>query len=155
MARLSGLLALVLLLGGCFAPHEQVVVRNWRPLGPGGLTLGQLLAVSPGVRAVVWESFAGPGGATVVRVSVEYDPARAAAGCPPPGAGQALAARCFFLLDCTVAPDGGVTVAAARAQAYSARGYFEALPLDLGVVADLVARASPLPCAAIALPDYL
>jgi hypothetical protein len=155
MVRLVGIVLLAAALAGCFAPGEQVAVRNWRPLGPGGLTLGQLLAVSPCCKAVTWESYVGAGGATMVRTAVEYDPVRAAGGCPMPGAGRITAARVFLLLEFAVTPAGGVTFVAARGQAYSARGYFEEYPLDIGVMADIAARAFPLPCPDISLPDYL
>jgi hypothetical protein len=148
-------LSLLVVLAGCFAPKAEVTVRNWRPLGAGGLALAQVLALSPNAKNVVWESLDGAGDETVVRVSVEYDPRRAAANCPPPAAGLATAARCFLLLDFSVTPGGVVTFFAAKAQTYSAKGYFQEYPLDIGVMADLVARVFPLPCEAIALPSYL
>lgn len=158
MKRMVPVLALfaVLTASGCFAPEAQVVARNWRPLGPRGLTLGQLLAVSPNVKGVVWETFAGEPGQTVARASVEYHPDAAAAGCPALGKGMTLAARVFLILDLAVTKaDGTVTFLAAKAQAYNADGYFEEYWLDMGVMAALASKTFPLPCADLGVPAYL
>lgn len=156
MHRLALLLLLLALpLAGCFAPRAEVTARNWRPMGPNGLAFGRLVALSPGVKRATWEAFAGVHGQTVVRLAAEYDPARAAAGCPPPEADMARAARSFLLVDLAVTPQGSVDFIAAKAQAYSAGGYFEEYDLDIGVIAALAARARPMPCADLALPGYL
>ena len=154
---LPGLLLVAVLAGaGCFGPKAQVGARNWRRLGAGGLTLGQLLAVSPCVKHVVWETFAGERGQMVARASVEYDPVRAAAGCPKLERGMAPAARVFLILDLAVtAASGDVTFLAAKAQAYDADGYFEEYWLDIGVLADIAAKAFPIPCADLGVPSYL
>ncbi len=143
------------LLAGCFTPRAQVAARNWRPLGPDGLSLGRLLAVSPGVRNIIWETFAGLDGQTVARASVEYDPVRASADCPGREPGMALAARAFLLLDLVVTPAGRVDFLAAKAQAYNVSGAYEEYGLDAGVIADLVARVRPIPCDDLRLPGYL
>jgi|GEM_PF-6471312 len=156
MPMLPVLLLTVLAMAGCFAPKAQEAARNWRPLGVGGLTLGELLAVSPCVKNVVWEMFAGDPGQTVVRASVEYDPAQAATGCPKREKDDALASRLFLILDLAVtAKSGDVAFLAAKAQAYNAAGYFEEYWLDIGVLADITAKAFPIPCADIVLPSYL
>ncbi|WP_300161070.1 hypothetical protein [Solidesulfovibrio sp.] len=152
---LLAVLATALALSGCFAPKAEVAARNWRPMGGSSLPLGRLIALSPGIRTATWESFAGVDGRTVVRLAAEYDPARASAGCPPLAAGLARAARSFLIVDLAVTPDGKVDFIASKAQAYNADGYFEEYDLDIGVVADLVARASPIPCADFGLPAYL
>lgn len=156
-ARLPVLVAGVLLvLAGCFAPKPQETVQAWRPLGTGGPTLAEALAASPGRKQVVWESYAADqGGGSLVRASVEYWPAGADATCPPPAAGSRRAVRLFLLLEFTVSPARAVTCSGARAQVYTAKGSFEEYPLSLGVMADLMAGAFPLPCADLDLPDYL
>jgi len=146
---------LVLTLSGCLAPRPETVARNWRPDGAGGRSLGQLLAISPGVRGATWESFTGPAGEPLVRLAVEYNPAMAARGCPGPGAGSRPAARVFLILQLSVAPGGTVDFVSAEGRAYSEGGAYAAYPLDIGVIADLVARTSPLPCPALSVPDYL
>ncbi|HML55218.1 MAG TPA: hypothetical protein PKC79_14080 [Solidesulfovibrio magneticus] len=144
-------LAMAATLAGCFAPRAETEARNWRPDGPGGRTLSQLLALSPGIAATTWESFDGPGGATDVRLTAEYAVPRLAAACPAPPAGQETAARAFFVLGLTVTPAGTVDFAYAEARGYAASGAWQSTPLDIGVVADLVAKAAVLPCAALAL----
>jgi hypothetical protein len=154
MGKLLGaLVAMALAVSGCLAPGAEVVARNWRPAGAGGKSLGQLVAVSPGLVGATWEAYDGPSGEQVVRLAVEYAPARAAGGCPAPAAGNRLAARAFLLLDLTVAAGGRVDFASAEARAYSQGGAYAATPLDIGVMADLVARACPLPCTALAVPS--
>jgi hypothetical protein len=86
---------------------------------------------------------------------VEYDAAAAAGTCPTPAKGLQPAARIFLLLDFTVASNRSVTPVSARAQVYTAKGYYEDYPLDLTVMADLMAKAFPLPCTDLALPEYL
>ena len=151
----TAVMLLVLMLSGCLAPRPETVARNWRPDGAGGKCLGQLLAVSPGVRGATWESFAGPAGEPLVRLAVEYNPAMAARGCPGPGAGSRPAARAFLLLQLSVAPGGAVDFVSAEGRAYSEGGAYAASPLDIGVIADLVARTVPLPCSALYVPDSL
>ena len=155
--RYAGIAGVVLALSlaGCLAPAAQVTARNWRPMGAGGLNLGQLVAVSPGLREVTWESYDGPAGDTVVRLAVEYDPARTAPGCPVPAAGNIRADRAFLLLTLSVAGTGAVDFVSAEARAYSAAGAYASTPLDIGVIADLTTRGSPLPCAALAVPASL
>lgn len=156
LAALAALaLGAALLTTGCFAPRAETLARNWRPLGRSGPTLETALLRSPGRANIVWETYAGQKGAQVVRVTVEYDPAGTADFCPTAPAGMRRAVRAFFLLEVTVAPDRTVEFAAARAQAYSAKGAFAEYPLDAGVIADLVTRTFPLPCAALFLPNYL
>lgn len=149
------LVLLALSLAGCFAPRAEVTARNWRPMGGGSLPLGRLIALSPGIKTATWESFAGVDGETVARLAAEYDPTRASAGCPPLEAGRGRAARSFLLLDLAVTPDGKVEFLASKAQAYNADGSFEEYDLDIGVIAALVARASPIPCADFGLPADL
>lgn len=146
---------MLLTLSGCFSPRPQVTARNWRPLGPRGLTLGQLLALSPGCKRVTWESYADNGTSQTVRVSVEYIPAVALAACSKAPPGMSPAARLFLLLDLNVPPDGDVTFAAAKAEVFDASGYYEAYSLSIGVMAAIVARTFPLPCGDIGLPSYL
>lgn len=153
--RLLGWLGLVVCLAGCFDPKAEDVVRDWRPLGPGGPTLATALGDSPRAKGVIWETYAGKDGATTVRVSVEYDATASAGACPDPAKGMRPAARIFLLLDISVSPAGTVAPVAARAQVYTAKGYFEEYPLDLTVMADLMTKTFPLPCADLALPDYL
>lgn len=155
MYRLVLLVLLALPLAGCFAPRAEDTARNWRPMGANGLALGRLVALSPGVTRATWEAFAGIKGQTVVRLAAEYDPVRAAAGCPPPEAGMVRAARSFLIVDLAVTPQKSVDFIAAKAQAYSADGYFEEYDLDIGVIAALAARARPMPCPDLALPGYL
>lgn len=156
MRRMALVLALsALALTGCFAPKAQIAARNWRPMGAGGLSLGQLVAVSPGIKTATWETLAGVDGQTVARLAAEYDPIKAAAGCPVLAAGLGRAARSFLILDLIVTPAGAVTFLAAKAQAFDAAGYFEEYALDIGVIADLVARACPIPCPDLSLPGYL
>lgn len=145
-------LAMVVVLTGCFAPRAETLARGWRPDGPAGLTLSQLLALSPGIAATTWESFAGPAGATEVRLTAEYGVGRLASACPAPTADQEAAARAFLVLGLTVTPAGQVDFAYAEARGYAASGAWQSTPLDIGVVADLVAKASVLPCAAFTLP---
>ncbi len=145
----------VFFLAGCFAPREQVAARNWRPMGASGLPLGQLVARTPGLKSVTWESFVDGRGRTVARLAAEYAPAGAYSGCPAPEPGLALAARSFLLLDLAVSPEGAVEFQAATAQAYDAAGYYEEYTLDAGVVAALVAGVCPVPCADLRLPAYL
>jgi len=149
------LLGIVALAAGCLAPRPEVVARNWRPLGRGGPTLETALLTSPGRAGIVWETYAGEGGAQVVRVTEEYDPAGTEDFCPTAPAGMRRAARVFLLVEVTVSPDRQAAFAGARAQAYSAKGYFAEYPLDAGVMADLMTRTFPLPCADLFLPDYL
>ena len=150
--RLLGFV-LAAVLVGCFAPRAETEARNWRPDGPSGRTLSQLLALSPGIAATTWESFAGPGGATDVRLTAEYAVPRLASACPAPLAAQETAARAFLILGLTVTPAGAVDFAYAEARGYAASGAWRSTPLDIGVVADLVARATVLPCAALTLPE--
>jgi len=150
--RLLGLLVAAAVLSGCFAPRAETLARGWRPAGPGGRTLSQLLALSPGVASTTWESFAGPGGTTEVRLTAEYAASRLEAACPAPPADREAAARAFLILGLTVTPAGTVNFAYAEARGYAASGAWQSTPLDIGVVADLVARASVLPCAALSLP---
>ena len=145
-------LATAALLAGCFAPRAESLARGWRPDGPGGRTLTQLLALSPGIATTTWESYDGPGGATSVRLTAEYAVSRVGAACPGPPAGQEAAARAFLVLGLTVTPAGQVDFAYAEARGYAASGAWQSTPLDIGVVADLVAKAVVLPCAALALP---
>ncbi|KHK02508.1 hypothetical protein [Desulfovibrio sp. TomC] len=156
MGRLTVLVAaMVLAVSGCLAPGPEAVVRNWRPDGAGGRTLGQLVAVSPGLAGATWEAYDGPSGEPMVRLAAEYAPAKAAGGCPVPAAGSRLGARVFLILSLTVGRNGTVDFASAEGQAYTAGGAFASYPLDIGVIAALVARACPLPCPALAVPDYL
>jgi len=148
-------LFLTVALAGCLAPRPETVARNWRPDGPAGLTLGQLLAVSPGLVVATWEAFEASDGKPMVRLALEYGPAAAARNCPPAGAGTRLAARAFAIVKLAVAPDGTVDFVSAEGQAYTPGGQYAAYPLDIGVIADLVARACPLPCPALLVPDYL
>lgn len=148
-------MVLALALAGCLAPAAETTARNWRPMGAGGLNLGQLLAVSPGLRQTTWESYDGPTGDTLVRVAVEYDPARTASGCPLPGVGSQRADRTFLLLTLSVAGSGTVDFVSAEARAYSEGGAYAATPLDIGVIADLTTRVSPLPCTALVVPAAL
>jgi len=152
LAACAAALTLLASLSGCFAPTDQAMVRNWRPLGAAGRTLSQLLALSPGVKGVTWESLGGENGATVVRTVVEYAPDRAGTDCGTPATGMAVAARCFLVMDFSVTPAGAVTFFAAKSQTYSALGAMQEAGLDIGVMADLVARAFPLPCAALTVP---
>lgn len=145
-------LAMSAVLAGCFAPSAETLARGWRPDGPGGRTLVQLLALSPGIASTTWESFAGPAGVTEVRLTAEYAASRLDVACPGPPAGQEAAARAFLILGLTVSPAGAVEFAYAEARGYAASGAWQSTPLDIGVVADLVARAAVLPCAALALP---
>jgi len=145
-------LAMAAVLAGCFAPRAETLARGWRPDGPGGRTLSQLLALSPGIASTTWESFAGPGGTTEVRLTAEYAVPRLAAVCPAPPAGREAAARAFLILGLTVSPAGQVDFAYAEARGYAASGAWQSTPLDIGVVADLVAKATVLPCAALTLP---
>jgi len=154
-ALTTAAMVLVLALSGCLAPGPATVVRNWRPDGAGGKSLGQLLAVSPGLLGATWESFDGPAGEPLVRLAVEYSPAVAARGCPAPAAGSRPAARAFLIVKLSVAPGGAVDFVSAEVQAYTVGGAYAAYPLDIGVIADLAARTSPLPCAALNVPDYL
>jgi hypothetical protein len=155
MARLALLAACLVVLTGCFTPKDQAAVQNWRPMGAGGPSLAEALDASPGRKSVVWESFTGEAGEPLVRVTVEYRPAGAQARCPNPASGTQRAARIFLVLECAVSPAGAVTPTGARAQVYTAKGYYEEYPLSLEVMADLMARAFPLPCADLDLPDYL
>lgn len=145
-------LAMAATLAGCIAPRAETEARNWRPDGAGGRTLSQLLALSPGIASTTWESFDGPSGATDVRLTAEYAVPRLAAACPGPPVGRETAARAFLVLGLTVTPAGTVDFAYAEARGYAASGAWQSTPLDIGVVADLVARATVLPCAALTLP---
>lgn len=144
-----------LAFSGCLAPRPETVARNWRPTGAGGPSLGQLLAVSPGLVGATWESYDGPTGEPVVRLAAEYAPAVAGKGCPSPGVGSRPAARTFLILTLSVSAGGTVDFVSAQGQAYSEGGAYAAFPLDIGVIADLAARTSPLPCAALVVPEYL
>ena len=155
LAVMAAAMVLVLAVAGCLAPGPEAVARNWRPQGAGGQSLGQLIAVSPGLVGATWESYDGPAGEPLVRLAVEYAPGKAALGCPAPAAGSRLAARAFLILSLAVGKNGTVDFVSAEGQAYTAGGAFASSPLDIGVIADLVARASPLPCPALAVPDYL
>ena len=148
-------LVVSLALSGCLAPRPETVARNWRPDGAGGKSLGQLLAVSPGLVGATWESFDGPGGEPVVRLAAEYNPSVAGRGCRAPGTGRRPAARTFLLLTLSVSPGGAVDFVSATGQAYTEGGAYAAFPLDIGVIAALVARTPPLPCAALTVPGYL
>ena len=148
-------MVLVLALSGCLAPGPVTMARNWRPDGAGGKSLGQLLAVSPGLVGATWESFDGPSGEPLARLAAEYNPVVAARGCPAPGAGSRPAARTFLILTLSVAPGGAVDFVSAEVQAYTVGGAYAAYPLDRGVIAALAARTAPLPCAALDVPDYL
>ena len=145
-------LAMTVVLTGCFAPRAETLARGWRPDGPGGRTLSQLLALSRGIASTTWESFDGPGGATQVRLTAEYAVPRLAGACSAPPAGREAAARAFLVLGLTVSPAGAVDFAYAEARGYAVSGAWQSTPLDIGVVADLVAKAPVLPCAALTLP---
>ena len=155
MIRMLLGLWLSLSLYGCLDPKAEDVVRDWRPMGQSGPTLGAAVTASPLARSQTWETYAGEAGATTVRLSVEYDAAAAAGTCPTPAKGLQPAARIFLLLDFTVASNRSVTPVSARAQVYTAKGYYEDYPLDLTVMADLMAKVFPLPCTDLVLPDYL
>jgi hypothetical protein len=147
------MLAATVLVAGCFAPRAEMQARTWRPAGAGGQSLGQLVAASPGISGVTWESFDGPDGRTEVRLAAEYAMARVGRNCPPPGAGSLPAARAFLILGLTVSPAGAVDFAFAEARAYAASGAYVSRPLDIGVMADLVARAAVLPCRCLVVPE--
>ena len=72
--------------------------------------------------------------------------------CPAPGEGREAAVRAFFILGLTVAASGKVDFAYAEARGYAASGAWRSTPLDIGVIADLAARAPVVPCAALTLP---
>lgn len=148
-------LVLALVTAGCFTPRPETLARQWRPLGAGGPTLEYALLTSPHRANIVWETYAGQGDGSVVRVSVEYDMDGASRECPPVAAGLARPARAFLLVEFAVSPAGVVTFSSAWAQVYSAKGYFEEYPLDAAVMADLMTRTFPLSCSDLVLPSYL
>jgi len=155
MVRKAMLAWLLLCLAGCFGPGPQDLVRQWKPMGASGPTLDQALATSPWRKNTTWESFAGEGGQTLVRLTVEYQPAGAEASCPAPPPGMRRATRLFLVAEFTVSKDAAVEFSGAKAQVYTAKGYFEEYALDRLVMGDLMAGSFPLPCADLDLPDYL
>ena len=56
---------------------------------------------------------------------------------------------------CARASGGAVEFVSATGQSYTEGGAYAAFPLDIGVIAALVARTPPLPCAALTVPGYL